>query len=107
MGERVTIAETGQVYEVTQGIGHHPVEVCMAMDAPSVGCPFHRPSLHPMIEEPMLLRETGLIERICPHGVGHPDPDSVAYWNQQTGQSAWGVHGCDGCCSFTGPTRIS
>jgi hypothetical protein len=31
-----------------------------------------------------------LIERICPHGVGHPDPDDL---NPDT------VHGCDGCCT--------
>lgn len=30
------------------------------------------------------------MERICPHGVGHPDPDDT---NPDT------VHGCDGCCA--------
>lgn len=30
-----------------------------------------------------------LMERICPHGVGHPDPDDI---------NPDGVHGCDGCC---------
>jgi hypothetical protein len=46
-----------------------------------------------------LVRENGLIEAICPHGVGHPSgendlPDDSALW----------VHGCDGCCgpSFVG-----
>lgn len=26
-----------------------------------------------------MVRFSGLIERVCEHGVGHPDPDSVAY----------------------------
>lgn len=34
------------------------------------------------------------MERICKHGIGHPDPDDLKV------QSSWaeGVHGCDGCC---------
>lgn len=79
--------------ETTAGIRHHRRDQCDG--AP---CPFHAPSLHPMIEEPMLLRETGLIERVCRHGVGHPDPDSAAWLARVTGQESWGVHGCDGCC---------
>jgi hypothetical protein len=67
-------------------------------------CPIHNPSLHPMVEEPMILRETNLIERQCHHGVGHPDPDSLAYLNEHglEGQrGSWGVHGCcgEGCCT--------
>jgi hypothetical protein len=34
------------------------------------------------------------MERICPHGIGHPDPDDPAFKNPIEG-----VHGCDGCCS--------
>jgi hypothetical protein len=37
------------------------------------------------------------MERICPHGVGHPDPDEYAI---ASGGDA-GVHGCDGCCAPT------
>jgi hypothetical protein len=62
-------------------------------------CCIHDPSEHTMRTWPMNLRETGLIERICPHGIGHPDPDSAAWMERATGQiDAWGVHGCDGCC---------
>ncbi len=81
-------------FEVTQGIRHHPKSIC---EGDVHGCPFHKPSLHAMIEEPMLLRETGLIERICPHGIGHPDPDSIG-WMDRHGRPGYGVHGCDGCC---------
>ena len=43
----------------------------------------------------------GLIEAFCPHGVGHPIPESVAYLDMHGPQGAkgsWGVHGCDLCC---------
>jgi hypothetical protein len=47
-------------------------------------------------------RETGLIEHICEHGVGHPVFGS-ADWQALMSKSdrhdnAWMVHGCDGCC---------
>jgi hypothetical protein len=86
--------------ERTGNIWHHTKAMCDG--AP---CPFHAPSLHAMIEEPMHLRETGLIERLCKHGVGHPDPDSAAYWDRVYGHESgtWMMHGCDGCCQL--PTR--
>lgn len=67
-------------------------------------CCIHNPSDHKMQHWPMNLRETGLIERLCPHGVGHPDPDSVDWMNSVTKQNSWGVHGCDGCCIEVKPT---
>lgn len=61
-------------------------------------CVFHNPSEHSMRGWPMNVRETGLIERICKeHNVGHPDPDSVAFFESQ-GWSGYDVHGCCGCC---------
>lgn len=42
--------------------------------------------------------DRGILERICPHGLGHPDPDQAEYWNE-TGQEWQFVHGCDGCCA--------
>lgn len=62
-------------------------------------CALHRPTEHGMRSLPVIIRETGLIERICEHGVGHPDPDSLAWFNK-TGQKGYGVHGCcgNGCC---------
>ena len=62
------------------------------------GCAIHAPSYHSMREWPQLMRETYLIERLCSHGIGHPDPDSVAFLNRR-GDDGWGAHGCDGCCS--------
>lgn len=71
----------------------HPMTLCDGRP-----CCLHDPSEHSMRDWPMLLRETGLVERICTHGVGHPDPDSAAWANEVMHTDVWGVHGCDGCC---------
>ncbi len=46
------------------------------------------------------VRETGLVEWVYTHGVGHPDVDSAnalaAHYGHTTGM--WLSHGCDGCC---------
>lgn len=67
------------------------------------GCVIHHPSEHHMREWPTAWRGDGPfdigpghIERVCEHGVGHPDPDDVEFW-EQNGIDI-GVHGCDGCC---------
>lgn len=41
--------------------------------------------------------DRGLFERMCSHGIGHPDPDQKDYW-RVLGLEHEGVHGCDGCC---------
>lgn len=108
----------------------HPVSRCQGRDVP---CCIHSPSDHHMRDWPMLWRsDTGVMERTCPHGVGHPDPDHMAYvtsltpphrciYNREaTSFDDWldldengdgcifphlewqGVHGCDGCCTAPG-----
>ena len=64
-------------------------------------CALHRPSEHRMRSWRFIIRESGLIERLCIHGVGHPDPDSVHYFSR-TGRPGYGVHGCCGCCHTLG-----
>jgi hypothetical protein len=55
------------------------------------GCCIHHPSNHHMVTWPQNWRfDRYMMERICPHGVGHPDPDDL---NPIT------THGCDGCCN--------
>lgn len=62
-------------------------------------CVIHNPSDHHMVTWPMHWRaDRRLMERKCPHGVGHPDPDGLAYEVKQ-GRTYQSVHGCDGCCS--------
>jgi len=69
-------------------------------------CCIHNPSDHRLNKAPFLWRDDRLVpflERVCDHGIGHPDPDSLDHLesvlpsNIFTGQ-ALGVHGCDGCC---------
>lgn len=72
---------------------YHPVAVCKGSH-----CPFHNPSDHHMKDWPMVIRASGLTERVCPHGIGHPDPDSLA-WMEGDGYMGFDIHGCDGCCA--------
>lgn len=54
-------------------------------------CTMHNRSDHSMRSFPQNWRsDRGIMERICPHGIGHVDPDEVTEDR---------VHGCDGCCS--------
>ena len=69
-------------------------------------CPFHNPSKHKMRKWPMNLRTDPwafpLIERMCEHGIGHPDPDSAAYmdrnFSEEDKKNGYTIHSCDGCC---------
>jgi hypothetical protein len=71
-------------------------------------CVIHNPSDHHMKEWDInirLDRYGALAERLCPHGIGHPDPDSLAYISTLVPEEARedtlyyeGIHGCDGCC---------
>lgn len=75
----------------------HPTEACEGE-----WCVLHNPSDHRMKDWPRDVRldKWGVVERICPHGIGHSDPDSVAFFVRKGGAN-WGwvaVHGCDGCC---------
>jgi hypothetical protein len=63
----------------------HPKTKCKGQN-----CCIHNPSDHHMRDWPQNWRgDRNLMERICPHGIGHPDPDDP---NPDK------VHGCDGCC---------
>ena len=53
-------------------------------------CVIHNPSTHHLRHMPTHYRQdTGITERICEHGTGHPDPDDP---------TTDVVHGCCGCC---------
>jgi len=71
------------------------------------GCCIHNPSDHVMKDFPTFWRDDrGLMERTCPHGVGHPDPDAIAFIRKMAGDDAAAtesVHGCDGCCTHGVP----
>lgn len=62
-----------------------PDSVHKDLDCMGVNCVIHRPSNHHMRSWPAVWRgELRIIERTCPHGVGHPDPDGPKH-----------SHGCD------------
>jgi hypothetical protein len=71
-------------------------------------CVIHNPSDHHLKDAKVILRSWspfsskphGFAERFCPHGIGHSDPDSVAFYARQ-GVHGMGIHGCDGCCNGT------
>lgn len=66
-------------------------------------CSIHNRSAHSMRAFPQHWRgDRGLMERMCPHGVGHPDPDHLAHVRATRGDEAAvteSIHGCDGCCA--------
>lgn len=86
--------------EYTTGYGQvlhfvHPESQCSGRP-----CVLHAPSDHPMTDLPTYWRsDRSIMERICEHGVGHPDPDDTAYLAALDPNGMHGVHGCDGCCS--------
>lgn len=71
----------------------HPRSACEGRP-----CVVHDPSEHHLRHLPTHFRDDkGQMERICEHGVGHPDPDDLA-WHASEGREHMGVHGCDLCC---------
>lgn len=75
-----------RVHEATACAGRH--------------CAIHNPSDHGMRDWPTHWRDDiQLMERLCEHGVGHPDPDDVAYKESIGAKYPYSIHGCDGCCS--------
>lgn len=73
--------------------GVHPATLCAGQ-----ACALHAPSDHPLVRAPLNWRQDRqMLERLCEHGVGHPDPDSLAY-RRRIGIDDTGTHGCCGCC---------
>lgn len=73
----------------------HDKIMCDERDSP---CSIHSPSMHHMLTWNMHWRgDRRIMERTCPHGVGHPDPDDAHYRAIHGDHDA--THGCDGCCT--------
>lgn len=91
---RLYITGTGQALYPT----HHENPECA-----TYGCVIHHPT-DPHQDWPTHWRgERGIMERICPHGVGHPDKDDLAFRQRMADARGeplrhLGVHGCCGCC---------
>lgn len=88
--------------QVTDGFGFHRGKRRLKVHGPAQCegevCCVHNPSDHHMHAWLQCWRgDKGVMERLCPHGVGHPDPDDLAY-HAKRGETWQSVHGCDGCC---------
>ena len=71
-------------------------------DCKGDNCCIHNPSNHHMKYWPTHWRDDRcLMERICPCGVGHPDPDDLAYKKiiPELDIETYSIHGCCGCCN--------
>lgn len=68
------------------------------------GCVIHNPTLEPHKDWPTHWRVGEyLMERVCPHGVGHPDLDHLEFVRKIKGEEyahSQSIHGCDGCCKL-------
>lgn len=65
-------------------------------------CAIHHPSAHHMATWTQMYRadrRPPVMERICAHNLGHPDPDDLTVLRKDgaAGVAARG-HPCDGCC---------
>lgn len=68
-------------------------------DCQENGCVLHNPSDTIQNREnwPYSWRtDRGIMERICEHGIGHPDTDSARFL-RRNGKGYENIHGCDGC----------
>lgn len=60
-------------------------------------CPVHDPSDHHMRGWPAQQAPVGTLDRVCPHGYRHPDPDDATH--RRNTDPLWDLdHDCDGCC---------
>jgi hypothetical protein len=84
--------------EYTTGTGQK-ILVHTKEDCKGEYCCIHNPSDHHMKDWPTNWRpDRNMMERICPHGIGHPDPDDLAFKARTSDGYIDSVHGCDGCC---------
>lgn len=81
-----------------QGMSPYPGEVITTHTAKWCEdeiCCIHSPSGHHMNQWRQHWRDDRqIMERLCPHGIGHPDPDDLTIRLHRGS----GIHGCDGCC---------
>lgn len=73
---------------------HHDISECVGRL-----CDVHnRRGSGAQAEWPLLWREDrAIMEVICSHGIGHPTPAQVTFFEERD-LSAHAIHGCDGCC---------
>lgn len=109
-GNRVKMPKIPRSFDPPQGdwveaqLEHSPIVIWAHPPTKCAGqpCTLHNRSDHHMRPWMQHWRDDrGLMERICPHGIGHPDPDQWEYlvntYGEETARAEF-VHGCDGDC---------
>jgi len=98
-----TLVDEDETRVYVTGTGQRLVNVHKEEDCIGRHCVIHNPSPHYMADYPTNWRaDRGIMERICEHGVGHPDPDDMEFIRLTRGEESAhveSVHGCDGCCT--------
>lgn len=93
--------------EYVTGTGQKLWRVHLKQDCQHRICDIHNPPQGiPESDWPTHWRaDRGLMERICPHGIGHPTKAHMEFLKEMdavrgTENAKWeGIHGCDGCCA--------
>lgn len=83
-----------EIYQPTYGV-QAKLHVHRREDCRGRFCVIHNPQPGPWRDWPTNWRgDRKLMERVCPHGVGHPAAEDAAWLSEGA------LHGCDGCpCS--------
>jgi hypothetical protein len=103
-----TANRPGEIWELN---GNRIGGVHFRYECGDTPCVLHNPTDHSMRGFSLHWRDDrSIFERVCEHGIGHPDPDQFEYWkeNEKSNrfvEAGWAdammVHGCDGCCVTT------
>lgn len=101
-----TVARAANKPEYVTGTGQKLWRVHLKQDCQHRICDIHNPPKGlPESDWPTHWRsDRGLMERICPHGIGHPTKAHMEFLKEMdavrgTENAKWeGIHGCDGCC---------
>jgi hypothetical protein len=91
--------ERVQLENSEQWLVTHDATICRFPDR----CAIHARTDHAMRGFTQHWRgDRGLMERTCPHGIGHPDPDTAYFMKMVMTEREYRtemIHGCDGCCA--------
>lgn len=93
---------THTIFDTVALVGGETVHCHIPSLCKGQSCSVHNPSDHHMKSWRQHWRvDRNFMERICEHGIGHPDPDHMSFLKTQLSKESYeceGVHGCDGCC---------
>ncbi len=96
------VRRDARTYDTVKLVGGEILHTHLPATCKGQACSVHNPSDHHMAKWRQHWRsDRKIMERLCPHGVGHPDPDEMSFLKKRLPKREFethGVHGCDGCC---------